>query len=36
VSGLAGREVAVSKPVAVFDKPIDPEDFLEAVESALA
>ena len=36
VSGLAGREVAVSKPVAVFDKPIDPDEFLLAVEKALA
>ena len=36
VSGLSGREVAVSKPVAVFDKPIDREEFLEAVEKALA
>jgi CheY-like chemotaxis protein len=35
ISGLAGREVAVSKPVAVFDKPIDPEDLLQAVEDAL-
>ncbi len=35
VSGLAGRELAVSKPAAVFDKPIDPEAFLTAVEEAL-
>lgn len=31
VSGLAGRHLAIRKPVCVFDKPIDPEEFLEAV-----
>ena len=36
VSGLAGRNLAVRKPVAVFDKPIDPEEFIAAVEKALA
>jgi two-component system cell cycle response regulator DivK len=36
VSGLAGRNLAVRKPAAVFDKPIDPEKLLEAVERALA
>jgi len=35
VSGLAGRDLAVKKPVAVFDKPIDPDDFMAAVRSAL-
>ena len=35
VSGLAGRHLAVKKPVAVFDKPIVPEDFLAAVREAL-
>jgi CheY-like chemotaxis protein len=35
VSGLAGRDLAVKKPVAVFDKPINPEEFLAAVEKAL-
>ncbi len=35
VSGLAGRHLAVKKPVAVFDKPIDPDEFLKAVEKAL-
>lgn len=35
VSGLAGRELAVKKPVAVFDKPIDPDEFIAAVRSAL-
>ena len=36
VSGLAGRHLAVKEPVAVFDKPIDPDEFLAAVEKALA
>ncbi|RLB55881.1 MAG: response regulator [Deltaproteobacteria bacterium] len=35
VSGLAGRHLAVREPVAVFDKPIDPDEFLEAVNKAL-
>ena len=35
VSGLAGRHLAVREPVAVFDKPIDPEDFGNAVDRAL-
>jgi len=35
VSGLAGRELAVSKPAAVFDKPIDPDALLVAIEEAL-
>ena len=35
VSGLAGRELAVKKPAAVFDKPIDPEEFIAAVRKAL-
>jgi CheY-like chemotaxis protein len=36
VSGLAGRDLAVKKPVAVFDKPIDPDEFIEAVKKALS
>jgi len=36
VSALAGRELAVHKPVAVFDKPIDPDKFIAAVEKALS
>ena len=36
VSGLAGRHLAVKEPAAVFDKPIDPDEFLTAVEKALA
>jgi CheY-like chemotaxis protein len=35
VSGLAGRHLAVREPVAVFDKPIDPEEFGDAVDRAL-
>jgi len=35
VSGMAGRHLAVKEPVAVFDKPIDPAEFLEAVRRAL-
>ena len=35
VSGLPGRHLAVKTPAAVFDKPIDPEAFLEAVREAL-
>ncbi|MDJ0762105.1 MAG: response regulator [Myxococcota bacterium] len=31
VSGLSGRHLAIRKPVAVFDKPINPDEFLEAV-----
>jgi CheY-like chemotaxis protein len=36
VSGLAGRHLAVKEPVAVFDKPIDPQEFLAAVARAVA
>ena len=36
VSGLAGRDLAVRKPAAVFDKPIDPDEFIAAVEKALS
>jgi CheY-like chemotaxis protein len=35
VSALAGRHLAVRKPVAVFDKPIDRDEFLKAVRSAI-
>jgi CheY-like chemotaxis protein len=35
VSGLAGRHLAVRKPFAVFDKPIDPDTFGETVDRAL-
>jgi len=36
VSGLAGRHLALKEPVAVFDKPIDPDEFIAAVEKALS
>lgn len=35
VSGLAGRHLAVRKPVAVFDKPIDRDEYLKAVHDAI-
>jgi CheY-like chemotaxis protein len=35
VSGLPGRHLAVKEPAAVFDKPIDPDAFIAAVEKAL-
>ena len=35
VSGLSGRHLAVKDPVAVFDKPIDPDVYLAAVRKAL-
>jgi CheY-like chemotaxis protein len=35
VSGIAGRHLAVREPFAIFDKPIDPEELLAAVERAI-
>jgi CheY-like chemotaxis protein len=35
ISGLPGRHLAVKQPVAVFDKPVDPEGFLAAVRGAI-
>ena len=35
VSALAGRDLAVRKAKAVFDKPIDPDKFIAAIEEAL-
>ena len=35
VSGLAGRHLAVREPVAVFDKPIDPDEFGATVDRTL-
>ena len=35
VSGLPGRHLALPKPAAVFDKPIDPHELLKAVEAAI-
>jgi CheY-like chemotaxis protein len=36
ISGVAGRNVAVSKAVPVFEKPIDKEGLLRAIEGLLA
>lgn len=35
VSGLAGRHLAIKEPVAVFDKPIDPDELLVAINKVL-
>jgi CheY-like chemotaxis protein len=35
ISGLAGRNVAVSKGVPVFDKPIEEQQLIEAVQRIL-
>lgn len=35
ISGLAGRNVAVSKDVPVLDKPVDEEQLLQEVQRAL-
>ena len=35
VSGTPGRHLAVKEPVAVFDKPINPDDFIDAVWKGL-
>lgn len=35
VSGLAGRHLAVKNAVAVFDKPIDPDEFIEVIRKTL-
>lgn len=35
VSGIAGHHLAVKNPFAIFDKPIDPDEFVAAVERAL-
>lgn len=35
ISGLPGRHLAVSKPVAVFEKPIDRDALLAAVKQAI-
>jgi DNA-binding response OmpR family regulator len=34
ISGLSGRHLAVPAPLAVFDKPIDPEAFIAVVRKA--
>lgn len=35
ISGVPGRHLAVKKPVAVFDKPIDRDELLTAVKQAI-
>jgi len=35
ISGIPGRHLAVSKPVAVFEKPIDRDKLLEAVKQSV-
>ncbi|MDR3604806.1 MAG: response regulator [Desulfomonilaceae bacterium] len=35
ISGLPGRHLAVSKPFAVFDKPIDRDALLEEIKKAI-
>ena len=35
ISGLPGRHLAVSKPVAVFEKPIDREQLLVTIKETL-
>lgn len=35
VSGTAGRHLAVKKPAAIFEKPINPDAFIAAVKKAL-
>jgi len=35
ISGIPGRHLAVTKPVAVFDKPIDKDKLLEAVRATI-
>jgi CheY-like chemotaxis protein len=35
VSGMSGRHLSVKKPAAVFDKPIEPQAFIDAVTQAI-
>lgn len=35
VSGTPGRHLAIKEPVAVFDKPINPDEFMDAVWKGL-
>lgn len=35
ISGLAGRHLAVKQPLAVFEKPIDPDKLIEVVRKAI-
>ena len=35
ISGIAGKHLAVRKPVAVFDKPIETEELLKVVKETI-
>ena len=35
ISGIAGRHLAIKKPVAVFDKPIDKKALLEVIKHSI-
>lgn len=35
ISGLSGRHLAISKPFAVFDKPIDKDKIIKAIKTAI-
>lgn len=35
VSGIPGRHLAVKKPIAVFDKPIDRDKLLETIKNTI-
>jgi len=35
ISGIAGRHLAIKKPVAVFDKPIDKKALLEVIKDTI-
>ncbi|MCX5874293.1 MAG: response regulator [Deltaproteobacteria bacterium] len=35
ISGIPGRHLAVTKPFAVFDKPIDRDALLQAIKTAI-
>lgn len=35
ISGLSGRHLAVPEPFAVFDKPVDPKEFVDTVIRAI-
>ncbi len=35
ISGLAGRHLAVTKPVAVFDKPVDRNALLKVIQETI-
>jgi len=35
ISGIAGRHLAIKKPVAIFDKPIDKDELLRTVKETI-